>query len=89
MEENTEFNFTQEAPKADIQFKKQRAAYLAQRNARKIQAQALLKKEQGLSSSSDSEDEIPKKQIKQMPKFTEQIEDTKTNTSIKSSNQKT
>lgn len=86
MEENAEFNFTQEAPKADIQFKKQKAAYLAERNARKIKAQALLKKEHGLSSSSDSQDDIPKKQIKQMPKFVEQIEDTKTNTSNKTSN---
>ncbi len=73
MEENKEFNFAQEAPKSDIQFKKQRAVYLAERNARKIQAQELLKKEQGLSSSSDPEDEIPIKQIKKMPKFTEQI----------------
>lgn len=73
MEENTEFNFTQEVSKPDAQFKKQRAAYLAERNARKKQAQVLLKKEQGLSSSSDSEDETPKKQLNQMQKFAENI----------------
>ena len=45
-----------------------------------------MKKDKGLSSSSDSEDS-PKKQAKAMPKFAEQVEETKTNGSIKLSSE--
>lgn len=88
MEENNAFQFTEQVTTtADIQFKKQRAAYLAQRNARKKEAEAILKKDRGHSTSSD--EDLPSLK-KANPKFKAEPkkEDTVTNSSHDSGKKK-
>jgi len=82
MEQNGEFNFTREPAQVDLELKKQKAAYLAERNARKKQAQNLMRKEVGFGSSSESETEIPKKQIAVVAQFNQKSEDIKTSSPI-------
>lgn len=68
MEEKGGFQFGEQAGQTqiDLEFKKQRAAYLAQRNARKKEAETFLKKDRGHSTSSD---EDPQPALKQPSKF--------------------
>ncbi len=56
MQENSGFNFQEkETIVNNVDFKKQRQAYLAERNARKKQVQQQVKKDFGGSSSSDDQ----------------------------------
>lgn len=80
MNEDTGFNFTELPPKIsnDGDFKKQRQLYLAEREARKREAQLIAKKD---AHDSSSDDEPPAKRQPFLIKANHQLEGSNTDSS--------
>lgn len=80
MDEDTGFNFTELPPKVsnDSDFKRQRQLYLAEREARKREAQLLAKKD---ARDSSSDDEPPAKKQPFLIKANNQLEGSNTDSS--------